>query len=208
MNGREEGVGLVELLVAIFLMAIVGSVVVSGLVAGYRAQVFAQDRVDALTELQKTVQNIARDMRVADSRDVSRGPFRRAASTQIVFDVYRDGQRTELTLTVSGPDADGEYRIDEARRVWNLPVDMSTNPAPATTSTRPLALGLAAPTTPVFTFFDATGAAMPLSSGAVAAADLPRLAEVRMVVAAVTQAGDPPITVETTVTLRNVPANP
>ncbi|MBA2530362.1 MAG: prepilin-type N-terminal cleavage/methylation domain-containing protein [Euzebyales bacterium] len=54
-NG-EEGVSLVEVLVVIVLLAMVGAVAMSGLVTGLRASAKGQDRITALTDMQKGVE--------------------------------------------------------------------------------------------------------------------------------------------------------
>lgn len=77
LHRDEKGVGLVELLVVLVVMSVVGGIVLSSIVTGMRTTTRAQDRIDALTELETGVQRLARELRAAcqvntfDGDDVS-----------------------------------------------------------------------------------------------------------------------------------------
>lgn len=81
----DAGVSLVELLIAVVLMAVIGGAVTTSLVQGMQLTMSTQNRFDALADLQKSVDRITRELRAAD-------PIVRANSNDdtAVVEVYRD----------------------------------------------------------------------------------------------------------------------
>lgn len=80
----EAGMTLVELLVVIVVLGVVGTMVLSGIVTSMRTTARAQDRIDALTELEKGVERIARELRAT----CQIGAF---GSDDVSVSVVRDG---------------------------------------------------------------------------------------------------------------------
>ncbi len=65
LDRDEHGITLVELLVVLVIFGIVGGMVFSGIVSSLRTTTRAQDRIDAMTELEKSVERIGRELRAA-----------------------------------------------------------------------------------------------------------------------------------------------
>lgn len=65
LHRDEHGITLVELLVVLVILGIVGVMVFSGIVSSLRTTTRAQDRIDAMTELEKSVERIGRELRAA-----------------------------------------------------------------------------------------------------------------------------------------------
>lgn len=70
---REDGVGLVEVLVAISLTMVVGGIALSSLVQGMRATTSTQTRFDAVASLQKSVDRMSTTLRAGVPPVVSVG---------------------------------------------------------------------------------------------------------------------------------------
>jgi prepilin-type N-terminal cleavage/methylation domain-containing protein len=183
-DDREGGFSLVELLVVMALMLIVGSVVVNGLVSGLRATERGQARVEALTELGRAMERMARDLRFAD-------PIDSASPTQAVVNVLRDAggtlDRHHVTYAVSAG------TITETRAVYSP----STAVTPTTTTSTTMIEDLD-PAVTVFAFAKADG--QPWVPGTDPVTDL---AEISVELTRQLPDQDP-ITVETSVFVRNV----
>jgi len=87
-----DGFTLIELLVVIAVLAVVGGIVVSGVVRAMAASESAEARIDALTDAQVAVERMSREIRASDARDVTGGPLVVAEDRFLVADVFRDGQ--------------------------------------------------------------------------------------------------------------------
>ena len=101
----EQGFTLVELLVVMLIAGVVGAVVTTALVRGMQTSTMAQSRINGLSDLQRGLERVARELRVADplcvpvdAGDPDIHESRLGAS------VYRDGKRYyhEFYLAGSG----------------------------------------------------------------------------------------------------------
>lgn len=94
----EDGITLVELIVVIGLLAVVGSVFVSGVAGGFRASSLVQARQEAMSELQVSVQRMTRDLRAAaPAQLVTVG-----ANPSISVRVFKAGSCRRVTYRVEG----------------------------------------------------------------------------------------------------------
>ncbi|MDP9406284.1 MAG: hypothetical protein M3O86_06760 [Actinomycetota bacterium] len=143
----ERGLGLVEVLVAVTLLVVVAGVVADGVITGFVSTRRGQDRVEALTDVQKVVERMSRELRSAC-------PVRVAEPHRVVVDGYRQGQRLRFEYTLpAGSDVLNEkrQRFDPATGAW---VTLSDKPfAPAITNRT------ATPTLATFSYYDETNAA-------------------------------------------------
>lgn len=82
----DGGFSLIELLVVLLLLSIVGTIVMVTLKSGFRSTTFIQRETEASAELQRTVERISREFRVAH-------PFEAAvpAQNRAQLRVFRDG---------------------------------------------------------------------------------------------------------------------
>jgi prepilin-type N-terminal cleavage/methylation domain-containing protein len=180
----QGGFSLVELLVVMALMLVVGSIVVNGLVTGLRATERGQARVEALTELERSAERMARDLRFAD-------PVETASPTQMIINVLRDTggilERHRVTYTVSAG------IITETRAVYSPP-----SAAVPTTTTTTTTIEDLDPAETVFEFARADG--QPWVPGT---DPVTHLAEIKLDLARQLPDQDP-IAVETSVFVRNV----
>lgn len=82
----DRGFSLVELLVVITLLAVVGTIVAVTLRSGFRSTTLVQQETDASAELQRSIERVARELRVAD-------PFEDAVQAQnrLQVRIFRDG---------------------------------------------------------------------------------------------------------------------
>lgn len=82
----DAGFSLVELLVVIALLAVVGAIVATTLKSGFRSTTLVQRETESSAELQRSVERIARELRVAD-------PLEAAVPSQnrVQIRVFRDG---------------------------------------------------------------------------------------------------------------------
>jgi prepilin-type N-terminal cleavage/methylation domain-containing protein len=180
----DDGFTLVELLVVMALLLIVGSVVVNGLVSGLRATERGQARVEALTDLERAVERMARDLRFADPVDA-------ASPTQVIVNVLRDAggtrERHRITYAVS------PGSITETRAVYDPP----SAATPTSTITRPVIDNLD-PAVTVFEFAEADGQLWVPGTDSV-----DDIAEIRIDLARELREQEP-IAVETSVFVRNV----
>lgn len=98
----ERGFTLIELLVVMLIMGIVGSVVASGVIQGLRTSSRAESRIVALTDLQRGVERVAREIRVANPMCLVAGQ----EDTRVGAVVFRDGKRYRYEYYVQGSGAD------------------------------------------------------------------------------------------------------
>lgn len=93
---REEGgFTLVELLVVITLLTVVGGIVTTSLVQAFRTSAAAQERIEALTELERAAQRITREARGA-------APVTAATGDLLTVEVITDGARVRHSFQRSG----------------------------------------------------------------------------------------------------------
>lgn len=86
----ESGFSLVELLVAMLLVGVVGSVVLSSSIQALRVQSDTTARLDAMHELEVAIQRASRDLRAANPLRIS---TTEDAETYIAADVYRGNEK-------------------------------------------------------------------------------------------------------------------
>jgi prepilin-type N-terminal cleavage/methylation domain-containing protein len=111
----EGGFTLIEALVVMVVMGIVGSLVTVSLVRGLHTTSSAQRRIQALADLQRGVERMARELRVADPLCLTDGQ----EATRLGASVYREGKRYryEYYLVESA----GEQQILEDVTVFDPP---------------------------------------------------------------------------------------
>jgi len=180
----EDGFTLVELLVVMGILLIVGTVILNGLVSGLRATERGQARVEALTDLERAAERMARDLRFADPLDA-------ATTTQVIVNVLRDNGGTQVRHRVTYVVAAGT--ITETRAVYSPP-EAAT---PVSTTTRAVIEDLD-PTATAFAFFKADGQAWVSGTDA-----LNELAEIQLDLRR-ELANQDPMELETSVFVRNV----
>ena len=88
----ERGFSLVELLVVLLLVGIVGTIALNAVVSGMHATEKGNGRVAALADLQKGVERISKEIRVAS-------PIIAASDSEITVQVFREGARRTYTYT-------------------------------------------------------------------------------------------------------------
>lgn len=180
----DGGFTIVELLVVVVLLTLVGGVVVSGIVAGLRATERGQARVEALTDLERAAERMARDLRFADPVDA-------ATTGQVIVNVLRDDAGTQVRHRVTYTVAGGT--ITETREIFNPPTA-----ATATSTATTEVIADLDPATTVFAFATADGQAWVPGTDA-----LGDLAEIALDLRRELPDQDP-IEVETSVFVRNV----
>ena len=154
-NG-ERGFTLVELLVAMLLLSILGSVAAAGVIMTTRATRQGQNRNHAGDDLQKGIERISRELRVAD-------PMRVAQPNDVVVDVYRGGKCLRIEWKLDGA------TVQQRTQTFNAPngntQDNSNACAIYTSPPTPLSdtgytsflRDNANGTTPLFSYFDHNG---------------------------------------------------
>lgn len=182
---QEGGFTLVELLVVMVLMGVVGSVVGTSLVRGMQVSAEAQSRIQGLSELQRGMERLAREVRVADPLCLTLGQeeWRLGAS------VYRDGKRYAYDFYLQGSGADEELRADIL--MYDPPED--TTPSTVTNGTLIAETGNSILSVPLFEYLDQNGDP-PFTPGAAAQVQINLARQV---------SGDDPIQVSSTVEVRN-----
>lgn len=190
LAAEDHGVTVVELLVAILLLGIVGTITVTGLVQGMQTTRYSQDRVEALAATQTGLERMSRELRAAD-------PLRSVAEDRVTLDIRRSGSLYHYDYEVRDAGG-GRWELAQSLRRFDSGFDDPgfdpTTDAPDHTSDTVLVPELDSDTT--FTFLDGDGN------------ETLALAEVRQVearVERVVQPGYDPIVVTTTVKVRNNP---
>ncbi|MFA9429166.1 type II secretion system protein J [Egicoccus sp. AB-alg2] len=150
---QEEGFTLVELLVAIVLLGVVGSVVVSAIVTGMSSARTTTARTMAIHELEVALQRVGRDLRAADPLYVSdNGSY----GTHIGAELIRDRQVQVVAFRVVNENG-GQFLVQDTATadlsaVGNGTVEIVEQPR------RTLVTNIDNGTAPVFTYFDDYGA--------------------------------------------------
>lgn len=107
----DDGFSLIELLVTITLTAVVGAIVLSGLVQVFQSNARAQDRIDAFNQMQIAMERMTRELRAADP--VLLPPSAATLSpTDVEVEIRRDGgcTRWRYVLQVGSTDLISERR--------------------------------------------------------------------------------------------------
>jgi prepilin-type N-terminal cleavage/methylation domain-containing protein len=180
----ERGFTLVELLVAMGVLLVVSTVILAGLVSALRATERGQARVDALTDLERAAERMARDLRFADPVDA-------ASTAQVIVNVLRDDAGSQVRHRVTYDVAGGA--ITETRAIFDPPPS-----SVATSTTVRTVIEDLDPAATVFAFAKADG--QPWVAGT---DDLDDLAEFRLDLRRELPTQDP-IELETSVFVRNV----
>ena len=115
----EQGFSLVELLVVLVLTGVVGGVVANGVIQGMQASQRADARIQALSELQRGIERVGRELRAADPLvfevDLS-DPDQPDFSEEVRAEVHRDGERLRFRYyLVDTGGGVGELREDVTR---------------------------------------------------------------------------------------------
>lgn len=174
----EHGISLIEVLIAIVIAGVVGGAIVNAMSQGTRAAQRSHNRVTALAELQTVAQRVARELRAAN-------PITLADATQAEVAVNRAGQSRTYRFRLV---ADGTtYRIEEVRTIAGVG------------STSILARGL--PVTGLaLRYYDGTGTELlpPVTGG-----NVPLIRTIKVTLSRFIPLNTAPITLETTVDVRN-----
>ncbi len=184
MAGDERGFTVVELLVVMVILLVISTIVVNGLVTGLQETARGQARVEALTDLERAAQRMARDLRFADPVDA-------ASTSQVIINVLRDDGGTAVRHRVTYNVAAGT--VTETRAIYDPP-----SAAAPTSTTNSTVIDELDPAATVFAFFKADGQAW--TSGTDALSDL---AEIRLDLRRQLP-GQNPMELETSVFVRNV----
>lgn len=194
----ESGLTLVELLIVLVIVGVVGAIATATMVDSLGATRRADERIQALTELQTASRRITREIRVADGR-----AYDATADGQVLFgdgdelqlDVYRAGTRIRFryyTETVGGVEV-----LREVQTVFSPPTSSTGTAGAPRTVVQRLANGSTA--TPVFVYLTEDGVTAPDGDGDGSPEDVARV-QVTLVRALPEQRA---ITVDTAVGLRN-----
>lgn len=163
---RDSGFSLVELLVVIGLLAVVGVVAVQALASSYRATTVVQTETTSSAEMQRAIERIAREIRVADPIEVVT-PSGNQLQLRVVRDgvclryFYREvGQR--LVQYVQSPLTPAPPPIGAPSATGRC-----TTPAPASLSALPATVVIddLPPSTSVFRYFSEAGTEITFPGG-------------------------------------------
>lgn len=200
-DAGEGGFSLVEVLVTMIVMSLLGTAVVGTVSSVARASAAANSRITATTKAQTLADRLTKSLRSAHLMNtVPASAFTYADGRHVTF--YTDagdpfGPRM-LDVNVTGTGT-----TQQETMVQVLKVPTAANTYPATGTSQALAPGdLDASTgTPVFTYYDPTGAVM---TGVLTAAQMAAISRIRLTLTT----HEPGLAVSTTVTssvyLRNV----
>jgi prepilin-type N-terminal cleavage/methylation domain-containing protein len=98
-RGDDSGVTLIELLVAVFLVGVVGSVVTAGIVTSMRTTRQDQARASSASQLRTALDRLTRDLRASD-------PLRAATATTLTMDEDRAGKCRRTYYRIAGTSLD------------------------------------------------------------------------------------------------------
>ncbi|HVL98408.1 MAG TPA: hypothetical protein VM324_03865 [Egibacteraceae bacterium] len=199
----EEGITLVELLVVTLLMAVIGGIVLTGVVSAHRVTRHTESRVQALTAIHHTMIGVGRHVRAADSRDAVNTALIAASPERLETDVLRGTRRIRYTYTLSAG------RLIERRRVWDATASLTSTPT--SDRSRTLMAGLVnGASQPLFSYRASDGSCVTgctNSTGAYVGGPAPAAALAEIVEVGLRVRRDvgqgPPIEVVTRVVLRN-----
>jgi type II secretory pathway pseudopilin PulG len=198
--GRNDaGYSLVELLVVMIMMGLISIVTVTGIVQTGKTQKFVVDRSDSTAQLQKTIERMARDIRVADPVEVGTAgastlqlrKFRAGSCSRIGY--YISGtslmQSTQRGLTPT-PAPLGSPMVSDA---CNSNQSTTLPPTTGTVTVKTLATGLDTSTT-LFTYYGIDGSTL---------GSTPTTTSIARILIKIKLSASPKQAVQTTVTLRN-----
>lgn len=117
-SGSARGFTVVELLVVMVLLGIVGSVVGSAIVGGFRSSRATTARTVALHELEVAMQRMTRDLRAADPLVLSEsGDY----ASQLGARIDRDGTRSVVSYEIQVDDGVQQLvRVDTGQTLVSL----------------------------------------------------------------------------------------
>lgn len=196
---HDDGYTLVELLVVMVIMAVVGTMVVTSFVAASRSSARATDRVDALNDLRPAAERLTRDLRAASPLVLDAGG---AYDTSVGMQLTRGGEDLEHTYYLTGTAGSWE--------LWSRRERVEADGTVTTLDTGSLVAEVTnTATQPVFTYYDAEGAAITCQATASTAEQLAacrdqHLTASRVDVHVVRSTGDGrPVEFSSSVTIRN-----
>ncbi len=213
----ERGVTLIEMLVVIVLMGIVGSVVTTSLVRGMQGSAATQSRLDALTDLQESVDRMTRELRAA-------APLQTAEANRAVVVVFEENFTKQVRYTYQYCPVEGRLHV-RTEGPFATPAPPAKLASQLTTPAGSIPCGTAGPlidrvvnstTQPVFQYFTSTAtitdanALLPVSPATqLSAAQLAQVRQIRVRIVRSLPKGSgqtipTPINVSTVVRLRNV----
>ena len=127
MFQSDDGVTIVELLVVMVLVGIIGGFVTTSLVTGLQTARATSERAIALHDLERSLQVVGRELRVADPLILDEG---REFGTSIGALVVRDGQAQQHTFTLETT-SEGRFLVQQTN-VYELADVGSAGPDDAT----------------------------------------------------------------------------
>ncbi len=145
----EEGFTLIELIVVGVISAVVGSIVMTGVVQGLRTTATIDDRVDALSTLERGMERVTRELRAANPLQLD---FGGEYDTALTATVTRGGMRIAYRYEVQTA-TDGTDTLVQTTYTYDL--DGNLQPGVETslvTALQNAELGL-----DVFTYLDGNG---------------------------------------------------
>lgn len=150
----ESGFQLIELMVVVLILSVISAVATTGVITGLRSSTRSQIRMDAHEELQRGLERISREVRVADPASYPvgvDGALLVADPDELALDVYRD--------------LDGDGTLERWRHRFHSPVTgelwhcaaviTGADPCAGAAAGRPLIRDLAAPDP--FVYLDGDG---------------------------------------------------
>jgi type II secretory pathway pseudopilin PulG len=152
---RDDGLGLVELLVVVLVLGVIGAMTITSLVRGMRTTDRVEARIQASTDLQRAAERVARDLRRGVWTDISLTPLPSppAGCTYVSLD------GDELTLIVFDGIERFRHTYTHVDGTLTLDVDRWSSGAWADVSTTTVIDGLQNATAgeDVFSFLDRNG---------------------------------------------------
>jgi len=121
-RGEDSGYSLVELLVAVFMVGIVGSVVSAGVVTSMKTTRQDQARATSSAQLRTAIDRLSRDLRASD-------PLRMATASTLMMDEDRSGKCKRTYYRLAGTS------LDYVRLTYDSLSICKANAASATTPT-------------------------------------------------------------------------
>lgn len=200
---QEDGATLVELLVVIGLLGVVTSGLTSGIIGGFRATALVQQRTQAMSDLQVSVERVGRELRAAAPVQL----VTTGANRSIHVRAFRPGSCVRITYRVEGTElAQYTQTLSPQRPPSGTPLNAActtpaaVEPPPSTAVRRVLVHNLASGTS--FVYRRADGSVMDFS---VIGAGRPLESDIRTIELTVRRnvPRSPALQVQTTVVVRN-----